>query len=605
MDRPARRALYVAALGPAAAVGVGLYTVAATWGTWADPFVDFGRELYLPWQITEGKVLYRDLAHFNGPLSVYFNALVFGLLGVKLQTLVIVNLLLLAGFGVVIYRIALDLAGALPATAACATFFGAFAAGDVRGTGNFNYLCPYSHELTHGVLLSLVALLLLGRFIHSGRLWWLAGAWLAVGVVFATKIEVFVAAAAALGAGTALYLWTRRPSPGRMVAMILTAAGALLSPALAAWLLLGTAMPLSEAAAALGRPWSAAVSPQVRGLAFYLRTSGLDDIADSLRRQFGAIVFWLVLLAPVVGLGVLVGRRGARRRSWAIAVFGVVVCVGALGWRVWPFYDLLRPLPALMLVVGAWSAIVLARSGSLEVGRLIVRLSLIVFALALLAKVILNAGVYHYGFVLAMPATMVGVLALAGWLPAALDKRGAAGSVVRAAALAALVVLVAGYATDTAHRADRKRFAVSNGVDAFLADGRGVFLNAVVSAVSARIGPEQTVLVLPEGVMVNYLSRRANPTPYINFMPTELAIYGEQNMVAALKADPPDLVVLVHKDTSEYGFPFFGKDYGDRLRSWVDANYREAGFALGARPFETDQFGVVLLERLTATPGSH
>ena len=286
-------------MGPAAAVGVGLYMVAATWGTWADPFVDFGRELYLPWQITEGKVLYRDLAHFNGPLSVYFNALVFGLLGVKLQTLVIVNLLLLAGFGVVIYRIALDLAGALPATAACATFFGAFAAGDVRGTGNFNYLCPYSHELTHGVLLSLVALLLLGRFIHSGRLWWLAGAWLAVGVVFATKIEVFVAAAAALGAGTALYLWTRRPSPGRMVAMILTAAGALLSPALAAWLLLGTAMPLSEAAAALGRPWSAAVSPQVRGLAFYLRTSGLDDIADSLRRQFGAIVFWLVLLALI------------------------------------------------------------------------------------------------------------------------------------------------------------------------------------------------------------------------------------------------------------------------------------------------------------------
>ena len=129
MDRSAVTALFVAALGPAAVVGVGLYTVAATWGMWADPFVDFGRELYLPWQITEGKVLYRDLVHFNGPLSVYFNALVFSLLGVKLQTLVIVNLLLLAGFGVVIYRIALDLAGALPATAACATFFGAFAAG--------------------------------------------------------------------------------------------------------------------------------------------------------------------------------------------------------------------------------------------------------------------------------------------------------------------------------------------------------------------------------------------------------------------------------------------------------------------------------------------
>ena len=33
-----------------------------TWGTWPDILVDFGRELYMPWQITKGQVLYRDLA---------------------------------------------------------------------------------------------------------------------------------------------------------------------------------------------------------------------------------------------------------------------------------------------------------------------------------------------------------------------------------------------------------------------------------------------------------------------------------------------------------------------------------------------------------------
>ncbi|HEY1628509.1 MAG TPA: hypothetical protein VGF52_01550, partial [Tepidisphaeraceae bacterium] len=44
-----------------------LIMLAWTWGTWPDPIVDFGRELYVPWQLTQGKILYRDIAYFNGP----------------------------------------------------------------------------------------------------------------------------------------------------------------------------------------------------------------------------------------------------------------------------------------------------------------------------------------------------------------------------------------------------------------------------------------------------------------------------------------------------------------------------------------------------------
>lgn len=42
-----------------------------TWRKWPDLLVDFGRELYVPWQLTTGKVLYVDIAYFNGPLSPY------------------------------------------------------------------------------------------------------------------------------------------------------------------------------------------------------------------------------------------------------------------------------------------------------------------------------------------------------------------------------------------------------------------------------------------------------------------------------------------------------------------------------------------------------
>ena len=58
--------------------------------------VDFGRELYVPWILYEGKELYKDLFYFNGPLSPYWNAIWFKLLGPVVFTLVYVNLGLLA-----------------------------------------------------------------------------------------------------------------------------------------------------------------------------------------------------------------------------------------------------------------------------------------------------------------------------------------------------------------------------------------------------------------------------------------------------------------------------------------------------------------------------
>src|SRR5205085_4695112 len=70
--------------------------LAYTWGTWPDPVVDFGRELYVPWQLSQGKVLYRDIAYFNGPLSAYFNSFLFRTLGVSLLTLVVANIAILA-----------------------------------------------------------------------------------------------------------------------------------------------------------------------------------------------------------------------------------------------------------------------------------------------------------------------------------------------------------------------------------------------------------------------------------------------------------------------------------------------------------------------------
>ena len=110
-------------------------------------------------------------------------------------------------------------------------------------------------------------------------------------------------------------------------------------------------------------------------------------------------------------------------------------------------------------------------------------------------------------------------------------------------------------------------------------------MNRLLDRVARELPADGTLLVLPEGVTVNYLARRRSPTPYVNFMPPELLMYGEDAIVAALEADPPDLVALVHKSTAEYGLPLFGTHYGRRVAEKLDfdlSEFHESGAAVAA-----------------------
>src|SRR5262245_32872347 len=109
-----------------------------SWGTWPDVLVDFGRELYVPWQLAQGKVLYRDIAHFNGPLSSYVNALWFSLFGVSLRTIVLCNIAIIGLFLGLCYDVLRRIGGKLSAAGACIGFVAVLSFGTLVKTVHCN-----------------------------------------------------------------------------------------------------------------------------------------------------------------------------------------------------------------------------------------------------------------------------------------------------------------------------------------------------------------------------------------------------------------------------------------------------------------------------------
>ena len=78
---------------------------------------------------------------------------------------------------------------------------------------------------------------------------------------------------------------------------------------------------------------------------------------------------------------------------------------------------------------------------------------------------------------------------------------------------------------------------------------------------------------MPEGVTLNFLAGRNNPTPYLNFDPIMMQLLGEDRMLSALEDHPPDFVCWVPKDVSEYGMRGFGNDYATQLAAWLSRDF--------------------------------
>jgi hypothetical protein len=574
-----------------------------SWGKWTDPQIDFGNELYTAWQIGEGRPLYADMAYRNGPFSHYLNALWFLLFGASVRTLVLCNLAILVAITAMLMRI-LRLSCGRIAAAVCACFFLAvFAFSQYGLIANFNYVTPYQHAQTHGILLGFSMILAIVEAERRGSALWSALAGACLGLLFLGKVEIFVPAAATALAGA----WVLARGEGvssrdalhRILAM---SAGAVL-PVLLCFALLWSAMPANLAWLGVRGNW-AYLGDALLSDRFYVAGAGMEDIVGNGLRALAAF-----LGIALVALAVATADRFLpvlRRAQWSAAAG--VVCFLLL-WRVeeWiPWKPASRGLPfsTFALLAMLWLPALRRHLPERLRERWLPVALWSLYGLGLLGKMLLNARFGHYGFVLAMPATLLIVATLVEVIPAHLRERHGGGQLAFALSLAVLAAAAVFFwgATDRIYA--RKNFALGRGPDVIVVEdpkfmSRGLVMARTMEELEKQMGDGDTLLVLPEGMSLNFWLRRVNPTPYHLFLPTELAAFGgDERMLDDIRKAPPDFIVLAHRGHLEFGTGPFGVDprNGRRLMEWVRQDY-DVVMRVGAPPFKSPHFGTLILQR--------
>jgi hypothetical protein len=569
-----------------------------SWRKWPDPIIDFGRELYVPWQITHGRVLYRDIASLFGPLSPYVNALWFTLFGVSLRTLVFCNLAIFAAMTAAIYdmvRRSTDRVTAMTASLAVLLLFG-FA--QYGGLGNYNFVTPYSHEATHGLALCVALLFCLHRGLSSGRATFVVLAGLCFGLAHLTKPEISLAATTVTIVAFA-GVWMSDGVPRRSLSKTgpIFIATAALAPLLF-FLYFSRHMPVHEALRAVAGAWAPTFVPGITANNFYRMGMGLTQPWTNVLRAvtvFAVIVLFYAALA---------GASSRNNRLLQLAMAGVGIYLAQSGR-----YPPALPLVGLTALIVFAMLFLRARQDGDDALRVLPLVTWSTLAIVLLSKMALNARLNHYGFYLALPVAVSAVTLICYAIPGELARRSSiqASQKFRQLALFTLAAAAVPFLAHTNAWFQTRVVQVGFGPDRIWASNApGMFppdaVQTALEDLSARtLQPAASFAVLPEGVMMNYLLRRESPLRVLTVMPPEVLAFGEDEVLKSLAAAPPDFVVLLQRDVTEYEYPTFGTDlrYGQRTMEWVKARYHVAR-TIGTAPHDPSSPAIQIFERAPA-----
>jgi hypothetical protein len=194
-------------------------------------------------------------------------------------------------------------------------------------------------------------------------------------------------------------------------------------------------------------------------------------------------------------------------------------------------------------------------------------------AAALLVRMALFARVYHFGYFQAALAGMVATAIMVGEVPLWVGPGQAGRAVATGGALLVLTLGCRAIAAKSNEIRAGQTQLVGSGPDRFYAfdreiDPTGTLADWVIQHL-AGVPPTATLLVLPEGLSINFLTRHVSPLPDV------WTDGPEESLVERLRKTPPDYVALLSLNLREHGIEHYGTpgNPGHLLVEWVKQNY--------------------------------
>lgn len=543
-----RRVLWTAVgIAAAALATAGLYLISR--GKWSDPIIDSGREWIVPDALARGNLLYRDVVYWFGPLTPYFHAGLFHLLGSSLETLVVAGIVASVGVLAALFFALRRVTGPREAAAWTvlalpALIFMPNAGGSLLGMG---------YRIWHAAVFAVLAIAVACRPGRMGRTA-AAGALAALSGLCRTEWGIVALAVAGL-----CLLWrSKSASPigglGTLGASFLLLFGGSLG------FFLWRAGP--DAVLRDGHLLFGGLPQETR--TFLLAFSGIADWRRGVVQLLYSAGMWLgaYLVADFLARG---SRDPAGRRSSLARLFALLFLLA--------FLAAFGGASGAVLFSAAPLVCGIALLAAIRRGRGPRAAALAGFGLA--GLILSYRRPFHIGdSAYVGPPLLFAFLSAAGLLQWAVAGAGthASRARLRTALGGSLGLLVAFAYVGRALQYVSDDRAPIPGTGGMLSARPAVAreLVGLATKIRERTAPDDSLIVFPEGEILNLLSNRANPIRHKLYIPGYLTRDNEIEILRELESAKPAAILIWPRPADEYGSGFFGLDYGIRIQDWID-----------------------------------
>jgi hypothetical protein len=553
--RPGAPALGAAILFAAATAALFL----TSRGKWCDAIIDAGSEWIVPDVLARGGLLYRDVIHWFGPFTPYWNSLFFRAFGSSFSSLALAGAVSACGVVWVVFLVLRRVAGGRMA----AVWAGLAVPALVFMPNSGGAILAMGYRIWHAAGFTLAAALVASSRLRRPALGALAAGCLA-GLAGLCRTEWGLAALAGVAVAGLSGGWAGSPRLRLSLAAICGYLATFGGVLVAFVLLAGPKAVLSD-----GHVLLTGIPPETR--TFLLRYSGLGDWRRGVFLLVYSGAMWWGAATAVEALA-LAGRdvEGQRRRlARLLALVATLAIAGSLLGFTGEVVFSAGPL-----VSGAALVFGLRRAPRPRAA--------LAAAVGFLGVVLSYRRPFHIGDAAYVAPPLLFAFVSAGFLCALAIARLRRGTLRRrlawAGSAAGALLVAAAFAArclEYAHD-DRVPIAGTGGMLSSRAS-EAAEMAEVAAALEGGTPRGGGLVCFPEGQVFNYLTGRSDPIRHNLFIPGYLTKNNESEILAELARRPPAAVLIWSRPAGEYGEGLFGISYGRWIQRWIDENYELPG----------------------------